>query len=118
MSLPRYVAMWEALLRGLAIEAFFGEIVSRDRDGYVKINPEEAVKIVALSYFYRNERAFPVSWNPAVVLNDELGGFVDKFVNVIRRQVFNLHGSKVNMLCPTRHSLWLQGARAGATLGC
>ena len=81
-----------------------------------RINTDEAVKIIALTYFYRDRKAFPNAWDPASVLKDELSGSVDRFVNVIRRQVFNLHGSKGNMLCPTRFSLWVQGARADATL--
>ena len=81
-----------------------------------RINTDEAVKVIALTYLYRDRKAFPDAWDPATVLEDELSGSVDKFVNVIRRQVFNLHGSKGNMLCPTRSSLWAQCERADATL--
>ena len=55
-------------------------------------------------------------WDPASVPNHKLCGFIQKFINVIRRQVFNLHGNKGNMLCPTLYSLRVQAARAGATL--
>ena len=111
-----FLLMWDSLLRGLAIEGFFGEIVSADLDGHVKVNENEALKIIALTYVYRDRHAFPLTWDPASVLNHELHGSIEKFVNVIRRQVFNLHGDKGNMLCPTLYSLRAQGTRAGATL--
>ena len=98
-----FLAMWESLLRGLTIKGFFGDIVSRNRNGYVRINTDEAVTIIALTYFYRDRKVFADAWGPA--FKGELRGSVDKCVNVIRRQVFNLHGSKGNMLCPTRYSL-------------
>ena len=66
--------------------------MSADSDGHIKINGDEAVKIIALTYFYRDRRAFPRTWDPASVLNHELHGSIEKFVNFIRRQVFNLHG--------------------------
>ena len=109
-----FPAMWESLLRGLAIKGFFGDIVSRNRDGYVRINTNEAVKMIALTYLYRDRKAFTDAWDPS--FKDELSGSVDKLVNVIGRQVLNLHGSKGNMLCPTRYSLWAWGVRADATL--
>ena len=111
-----FLLVWESLLRGLAVQGFFGEIVSRDPNGHIKVNEDEAVKIIALTYFYRDRHAFPLTWDPASVLNNELRGSILKFVNVIRRQVFNLHGDKGNMLCPTLYSLRAQAARAGATL--
>ena len=74
------------------------------------------MKIIALTYFYRDRHAFPLTSDPAFVLNHELRGSIQKFVNVIRRQVFILHGDKGNMLCPTLYSLKAQAARAGATL--
>ena len=95
---------------------FFGEIVSTDPDGHVKANEDEAVKIIAPTYFYRDRHAFPLTWDPAAVLHTELRGSVEKFVNVIRRQVFNVHGDRDCVLCPTLYSLGAQGARAGATL--
>ena len=33
---------------------FCGEIVSTDTDGLVEINGDEAVKTIALTYFYRD----------------------------------------------------------------
>ena len=98
---------------GLAIQDFFGEIVSRDPNGYIKVNEDEAVKIIALTYLYRDRHAFPLTWDPSSFLNHELRGSILKFVNVIRRQVFNLHGDKGNMLFPTLYSLRAQAARAG-----
>ena len=71
-----------------------------------RINTDEAVKIIALTYFCRDRKAFPGAWHPpASVLKDELSGSVDKYVSVIRRQVFNFHGSKGDMVCPSRYSL-------------
>ena len=38
-----FPAIWESMMRRLAIKSFFGEIVSRDCDGYTKINTYETV---------------------------------------------------------------------------
>ena len=82
----------------------FREIVSCGPNGHIRINEHEAVKIIVLP------------WNPASVPNHELRGFIQKFINVIRRQVFNRRGNKGNTLYPTLYSLRVQAARAGATL--
>ena len=111
-----FLFMGDLRLRELAIQKYFGEIVSADSDGHVKVNEDEAVKIIALTYFYRDRRAFPLTWDPASAPNHELYGSIEKFINVIRPQRFNLHGDRGNMLCPTLYSLRAQRAWAGATL--
>ena len=107
--------MWKSLLRD---QEFFGDIVSRNRDGYVRINTDEAVKIIALTYSYRVRKAFPDAWDPASVLKDELSDSVDKFINVIRRPSFKpsqLQGEYAvsNAIFP-----WAWGVRTDATLEC
>ena len=66
-----FLLVWESLLRGLAIQGYFCEIVSRDPNGYIKVDENEAVNIIALTYFYRDRHAFPLTWDPASVLNHE-----------------------------------------------
>ena len=69
-----FLLVWESLLWGLAIHGLFYDIVSRDPNSYIKVNEDEAVKIIALTYFYRGRHAFPLTWDPAYVLNHELRG--------------------------------------------
>ena len=38
----------ETLLRGLAIQGLFEEIVSRNPNGHIEVNKDEAVKVIAL----------------------------------------------------------------------
>ena len=111
-----FLLMWNSLLRVLAIPFFCVEIVSADTDVHVKVNEDKAVKTIALTYFYRDRPAFPLTWDPASVLNHELCGSMEKFVTVIKHEVFNLHGARLNVICPTLYSIRARRARAGATL--
>ena len=38
----------ETLLRGLGFQGLFGEIVSRDPNGHIEVNEDEAVTVIAL----------------------------------------------------------------------
>ena len=60
--------------------------MSADPDGHIKVNEDEGVNIFALTYFYGDRHAFPLTWDPPSVLNHELRDFVEKFVQALSVQ--------------------------------
>ena len=55
----------KTLLRGLVTQGLFGEIVSRDPNGHIEVNKDEAVKVIALlrSRISTASDMFPLTWD-------------------------------------------------------
>ena len=108
--------MWGSLLKGLARESFFEVIVNQFHGGYFEVDEDEAVKMIAHTYYHRDARQFPAGWDPCYVLNHDAHGNVESFVGAVRLTLNEIRGAKGNLLCPTHFSLRQQCTRATTTL--
>lgn len=75
--------MRSALLRGLAVDGYFGVGIKGVAGGNFKVDGGEAVKITGLAFYHRDASASTKDWGPSRVPRVDAEWNLDRFVGII-----------------------------------